>query len=185
MQEDKPTDRDEGALRKHLERFVPLTDREFSDTLTYFTTRNVKKNSILLQPGEAVHYTFWVVNGLLLSVFNDGEGKEHIMQFATENCWITDQYGFYYQQPAILRIEALEDSTLLSLSFTDREKLCEAIPKMNHFFRRKANDSFVKQQKRLLTYMTSMRRSDSISSCKSIPVFISAFRRALSLPIWV
>jgi len=26
---------------------------------------------------------------------------------------------------------------------------------MEHFFRKKANDSFVKQQKRLLTYMTS------------------------------
>ena len=143
------------VLRKHLERFVSLTDREFAEILTFFSTRSVKKDTVVLQPGDAVHHTFWVVKGLLLSVFNDGTGKEHIMQFATENCWITDQNGFYNQQPALFRLEALEDSVLLSLSYTDREHLCEVIPKMNHFFRRKANDSFVKQQKRLLTYMTN------------------------------
>jgi len=142
-------------LRKHLSRFVTLTDNEFERALAYFSTNSVKRETVLLQPGEPVHYTFWIIKGLLYSTQQDEQGREHVMQFAIENCWITDQHGFYNQAPASLRIQALEDSTVFRLSFQDRERVCEALPKMNHFFRRKANDSFVKQQKRLLTYMTS------------------------------
>jgi CRP-like cAMP-binding protein len=142
-------------LRKHLERFVSLTDDEFEQALTYFSTNSVKRETVLLQPGESVHYTFWIIKGLLYSTLQNEQGKEHVMQFAIENCWITDQQGFYNQAPASLKIQAHEDSTVFKLSFQDRERMCEALPKMNHFFRRKANDSFVKQQKRLLTYMTS------------------------------
>lgn len=155
MKEEELKTRAELALRRHLEQYVSLSDDVFADVLTYFSFREIKKNTVLLQTGEPVHYTYWVVEGLMLSMFNDGKGKEHIMQFAIENCWITDQHGFYNQASAMLRIESLEDSVLFSLSFSNREKLCEVIPSMSHFFRKKANDSFVKQQKRLLTYMTS------------------------------
>lgn len=155
MREEKLTITPETALRKHLEKYVSITDDDFAEIVNYFTLRQITKNTVLLQPGESVHHTYWVVQGLLLSTFNDGKGKEHIMQFAIENCWITDQQGFYNQTAAILRIYALEDSCVFSLSFSNREKLCETFPSMAHFFRKKANDSFVKQQKRLLTYMTS------------------------------
>ena len=145
----------EAELRSHFEKFVSLTDDEFERALAYFSHRSFQKNSVLIEPGKPVHHTYWIVKGMLMSVLNEVEGKEHAMQFAIENCWITDQNGFYNQVPATLRIQALEDSTLLALSFQDRENMCDSLPKMNHFFRRKANDSFVKQQKRLMTYMTS------------------------------
>jgi CRP-like cAMP-binding protein len=52
----------------------------------------------------------------------------------------------------------VEESEMLCLSFANREKLCADMHKMEHFFRKKANDSFAKQQKRLLTYLTSDAR---------------------------
>jgi CRP-like cAMP-binding protein len=142
-------------FRTHLAKYCILSEAEFVEALEYFSFRRIAKDTILIHAGEPVHHTYWVVRGLLFSTFSDVKGKEHITQFATENCWITDQNAFYNQTTATLRVEALEDSTVLSLSFADREKLCEAIPAIGQFFRRKANDSFVKQQKRLLTYMTS------------------------------
>jgi CRP-like cAMP-binding protein len=155
MEQDTVADQGELQLRKHLERYTRLTDQEFAEVLKWFSFHSAKKDTTLIQPGEVVRYTYWVIGGLLYSVFNDNTGKEHIIQFAIENCWITDQQGFYNQQPAIFRVQALEDSMMWRLSFSDREKLCVAIPAMGHFFRKKANDSFVKQQKRLLTYMTT------------------------------
>jgi CRP-like cAMP-binding protein len=149
------SDRGELQLRKHVEQYTRLTDNEFAEVLKWFSFQSVEKETILIQPGEPVHYTYWVVKGLLYSVFNDNAGKEHIIQFAIENCWITDQQGFYNQLPAIFRMQALENSLVWRLSFNDREKLCAAIPAMGQFFRKKANDSFVKQQKRLLTYLTT------------------------------
>ncbi len=144
-----------GNFRKHLESYITLSDVEFEKILTYFTFKKIKKNETLIREGISVVNTYWVIKGLLLSGFTSDDGKEHIIQFATENCWITDQYAFYNKGKATFNINSVEDSEVLSLSFENRERLCEDMHKMERFFRKKANDSFVKQQKRLLTYMTA------------------------------
>lgn len=145
----------EKSLKDHLEKFTRITEKEFELVLQYFRHQQLKKNEYLIKSGASVDHTYWIKKGLVISSFNDSKGKEHIMQFAIENCWITDQQAFYNQSKAIFNIVCLEDSEVLCLSYTNREKLCADIPEMNTFFRKKANDSFVKQQKRLLTYMTS------------------------------
>jgi CRP-like cAMP-binding protein len=142
-------------FRRHLEKFTALTDQDFETILSYFTGKELKRDQVLLRAGDRVAYTYWVKKGLLISTYVDEKGKEHIIQFAIENCWITDQDGFYNQTNAIFTIVCAEDSEIICLSYGNREKLCDAVPAMERFFRRKANDSFVKQQRRLLTYLTS------------------------------
>jgi CRP/FNR family cyclic AMP-dependent transcriptional regulator len=142
-------------LKKHIEPYVSLDDREFESILSFFSVKELSKGWVLVNPGEKVHYTYWVNKGLLVSSFLDDDAKEHIIQFAIEGCWITDQPAFYNQSIASFKIVTLEDSQLLCLSYNKREELCENVPKMERFFRKKANDSFIKQQKRLVTYLTS------------------------------
>lgn len=143
---------------EHLRTYVTLDDGELDKVMKSVVVKKVKKATRLLNAGDAVGYTYWVVKGLLLSTYHDDNGKEHITQFAIENCWITDQDGYYNQVPGSFSIDALEDSVLLCLSYANREKLCTEVHLMNTFFRKKANDSFVKLQKRLLTYLTSDAR---------------------------
>jgi CRP-like cAMP-binding protein len=143
------------SLRNHLEAFIKLDDQEYEKVLGYFTTKQLKKHDYLLREGEPVTNHHWVSKGLLVSSFTDTEGKEHMIQFAIENCWITDQNAFYNQSKAIFNIICLEDSEVFCLSYHNREKLCAEMHKIEHFFRKKGNDSFVKQQRRLLTFMTS------------------------------
>jgi CRP-like cAMP-binding protein len=140
---------------KHIANFSSVTEEEFDDILPYFSKITFKKGEYLIKQGEKANQTYWVSTGLVVSNYTDKKGKEHIIQFANEGCWITDQQGFYNQTVAIFDIICLEQTQLISISFEDREKLCAAFSKMEHFFRKKANDSFVKQQRRLLTYMTN------------------------------
>lgn len=140
---------------KHIAKFSSITEKEFEDIMPYFSKVIFKKGDSLVKLGEKVNNTYWVSKGLAVSNYIDNGGKEHIIQFANEGCWITDQQAFYNQTTAIFDIICLEQTELISISFDDREKLCLAIPKMEHFFRKKANDSFIKQQKRLLTYMAN------------------------------
>ncbi|PZR29800.1 MAG: Crp/Fnr family transcriptional regulator [Citrobacter freundii] len=142
-------------FKTHLDKHTTITGSEFELILSYFTEKKIGKNTVLIRSAARVPDTYWVKTGLLVSSFTDEDGRDHIIQFATENCWITDQDAFYHQKNAIFDIMAYENCELLCLNFHDREKLCAEIPAMNHFFRRKANDSFVKQQKRLLTYLTA------------------------------
>lgn len=142
-------------FRKHLESFIELSDEEFERILGYFSVKKLKKHEFLIRAGENVRHTYWTTKGLLTSNFIEPDGREHIIQFANEGCWITDQNAFYNRAKAIFNIVCIEDSELLSLSYDNRETLCSDMHKMEHFFRKKANDSFTKQQKRLLTYLTS------------------------------
>lgn len=144
-----------GNLRKHLEQFIRLTDDEFTFIASHFRTLALKRNDFLVRRGQPVPDTQFVITGITTSIYTDETGKEHIMQFARENCWVTDQDAFYNRGKAIFDIICAEDCTFLALSFDDREKLCASMHKMERFFRVKANDSFIKQQKRLLTYLTA------------------------------
>jgi CRP-like cAMP-binding protein len=143
------------VFRKHLERFVKLDEDEFAQILGFFSLKKMKKNQVLVRAGDKVRHIYWTNKGLLTSNYTDDQGKEHIIQFANENCWITDQNAFYNRADAIFDIVCREDCELLGITFEDREKLCAEVNKMANFFRKKANDSFVKQQKRLLTYLSS------------------------------
>jgi CRP-like cAMP-binding protein len=146
---------DFSIFKKHIRQFVKISDDEFEDVLKYFRIRKVKKGRVLIRAGQPVQHTHWVRSGMLVSRYADAKGKEHIIQFAFEDCWVTDQSAFYKQDKAQFTITAIEDCELLSISFDDRERLCDDIHTMNTFFRRKANESFAKQQKRLLTYLTA------------------------------
>jgi CRP-like cAMP-binding protein len=139
----------------HLGKFVELARDEFKSIEGYFVVKGIRKGQYLVRSGDAVNHTWWVKRGLVISSLTDDQGKEHIIQFANEGCWITDQNAFYNREKATFNIQVLEDSELLSLSFENREKLCHDFKRMETFFRRKANDSFTKQQKRMLTYLTS------------------------------
>jgi len=145
-------------LRKHLQNFVKLSDDEFERVLTYFKTKKIRKNRVLVRPGDKVLHTYWINKGLIISTYVDDHGKEHVIQAAVESCWITDQNAYYHKEKAMFTIVALEDSEVLTLSFDDRERLCADFHVMETFFRKKANDSFTKQQKRLLTYLSADAR---------------------------
>jgi CRP-like cAMP-binding protein len=146
------------SFRKHLEQFVKLDDQEFARALRFFSVKKIKKGQHLIRAGEKVKHTWWVKKGLLISNYNDPEGKEHVIQFAIENCWITDQNAFYKESDAIFDILCIEDAELLCINYADRENLCAEMHGIANFFRKKANDSFVKQQKRLLSYLSSDAR---------------------------
>jgi CRP-like cAMP-binding protein len=146
------------SFREHLERFVNLDDREFQKVLTFFTVRKLKRRQYLIHAGDKVKHTYWAKTGLLISNYLDPDGKVHVIQFAMENCWITDQDAFYNEADAIFDIVCMEDCELLCITREDRERLCLEVNTMANFFRKKANDSFVKQQKRLLSYLSSDAR---------------------------
>src|SRR5258708_21745217 len=111
------------TFKNHLERFISITDDDFEAVLHYFTLKKLKKHQVLIRAGDPVQHTYWTKKGLLTSTFTDADGKEHIIQFANENCWITDQNAFYNQTKATFTIVSVEDTELLSLSYENREKL--------------------------------------------------------------
>ena len=142
-------------LRKHFEKITPLTDQEFDYIFSHFTTKKLKKHQFLIQEGDSVENDYFVVNGLLKAYFVNDEGKEHIMQFACEDWWISDYQAYFNQTKATLYVVCLEDVEILCLSLHNREEICADLHKIEHFFRCKSNAGYVALQCRILSLLNN------------------------------
>ena len=75
----------------------------------------------------------YVKSGLLKCGMIDDSGKEQILQFATEDWWISDYTAFYKHQPARLAVDCIDDSEVYSITYTQMNEVCRRIPKAEHF----------------------------------------------------
>jgi CRP-like cAMP-binding protein len=106
-----------------------------------------------VQSGNIVKDDHFVINGLLKAYYTNDEGKEHILQFAMENWWVTDYQAYFKKINATINIDCLEDCEVLSLSIQNRDKLCADLQKIEHFFRVKSNFGYVALQRRILSLL--------------------------------
>ena len=146
-------------LRQHFEELISLTDEEFAYIASYFTHYSFKKDDFLLHEDKVVTHEYWVLRGLLKTYLLDANGKEHIVQFAMENWWVTDYQAFFGKRKATLNICCLEDTEILAITYTDKEKLCAELPQFNTFHRPKCNMGYAAQQRRILSLLSDDART--------------------------
>jgi CRP/FNR family transcriptional regulator len=95
-------------LRKHIEEIIPISDEEFESIKQFFTIRKVLKNQYLIQQGDDAKYEYIIMSGIFRVFYLDEEGKEHIVQFATENWWTSDYIAYFNQKQANMYVVCME-----------------------------------------------------------------------------
>lgn len=154
------------TIRPIIEQFnkhLPFTDEEIRLMETRTMMRNIKRRQMILQEGLICkHYSF-VVKGCFRMYGVDENGKEHNIQFAAENDWITDVGSFYSDKPSKLYIEAIEPSVILQIEKLDLYFLFISIPKLTRIFKVIIEDKFVELQNRVLQNISSTAQQRYIS----------------------
>ncbi|WP_109830626.1 Crp/Fnr family transcriptional regulator [Reichenbachiella versicolor] len=151
-------------LKIHIDEIVPLTDEEFEYVLTHFSTVKKRKYQFVVQEGEKIDKEFWVIKGCLKAYFFDDNGKEHILQFAMENWWVTDYDAFTNIEKAKISVDCLEDCELLYITHENREKLSKEMHKMERFWSKKTKAGYIALQNRILSLLknTAQERYDEL-----------------------
>lgn len=108
-------------------------DEEYLTTLLH--AEKVKRNQVLLEAGDVNSKVIFVTSGCLRSYVNDESGAEHILQFVPSGSWMVDMLSFITQEPAILNIDAIEDSEIIYLLKSDFDTLHLQIPRFERFGR--------------------------------------------------
>jgi CRP-like cAMP-binding protein len=133
-----------------FKKFFPLTSEEKNALLLKFTQRSIKRRGFVLQQGDICkHFTF-VVSGCFKLFAVDKGGKEHNLQFAPENDWITDLASFYEEKPSCVYIEATEPSTILQITHEDLLELYINYHKFDRNFRIIIEKKYMALQDRVL-----------------------------------
>ncbi|MBL0740932.1 Crp/Fnr family transcriptional regulator [Chryseolinea lacunae] len=166
-------------FRAHIEKIVSLTDDEFDIVMEHFVHKKLKRHQYAVQQGEFVDHEYFVVKGLLKSFFANADGKEHIIQFALEDWWISDYQAFVNQARATFNIDCLEESDLLSLSFGNKKKLCDKVHKMEHFFRVKTMSGYIALQQRVLSLMNDNAQTRHAHLLEHYPALFQRVPKAL------
>ncbi|MCT3897476.1 Crp/Fnr family transcriptional regulator [Elizabethkingia meningoseptica] len=169
------------ALRNHIEEIVDMSDQEFEYISSHFHYKKLKKKQFLIEAGQQKVNKYFVLSGILKSYYIDKSDREHILQFAEPDWWITDYSAFFNNQESTIYIDCITDCELLYISNEDLEKLSAEFHKMEHFFRVKSNAGYVASQKRILAMLnlTSIERFNHFISLypslfQSLPKYLIA-----------
>jgi CRP/FNR family transcriptional regulator, anaerobic regulatory protein len=145
-------------LIAYFDNMIPLNDEEKELVKSKFQSRLYRKRQYILQEGDVCKVFNFVVSGCLRLYNVNDAGTIHIIQFATENWWISDLGSFYSMKPSDLNIEAIEDTTVLQIKHGDLLDLYLKAPKFDRIFRVLVENSLVKMQERLLQNLGSDAR---------------------------
>jgi CRP-like cAMP-binding protein len=146
-------------LKEHISKTAKLTDEEFDYFFSHFKEESFKKGQVIIAEGDKVEREYFVLTGFLKAFFINDEAKMFILQFSMPTWWTSDYSALYNKTRATINIDCITDATILSISNTDREKLCNTLHEAEHFFRWRTNRGYIAVQKRLLSLMNSDARS--------------------------
>lgn len=114
----------------------------------------LKKGDILLAPNAFVDSQYYITSGCLRSYFVKKSGKEHTVQFAIKDWWISDYTAYFTSEKSILSIECIQDATIHEISKENMEALYISFPELETFFRKKLENAFASFQRRILGYLS-------------------------------
>ena len=147
MQEGNST---KDLLFAHFNSSFILNDKEKEEVDLHFSERKIKRRGFILQDGDICRHFTFVVSGCFKMYVVDPNGKEHNLEFAAENSWITDLNSFYAEQPGGVYIEAIEPSVILQIKRPDLIYLYSNYMKFNSSFRIIIERKYIELQKRVL-----------------------------------
>lgn len=156
-------------ILKNVSRHIALDSKETDFFVSLLEPKRLNRKGVYLKAGTICRYSAFVVDGALKSFTVDKEGKEHILSFAMADWWIADMYSYISRQPAILTIEAIADSDVLLLSYENQQRLYQAVPKFERFFRILVENSLVASQQRLIDNLSSSAEERYLRFIKKYP----------------
>ncbi|MGY8922081.1 MAG: Crp/Fnr family transcriptional regulator [Flavobacteriales bacterium] len=122
----------------------------------------VSKGDVLIGQGQAVKNTYFVKEGCIRSYCIDKNGKEHTLQFAIKNWWISDFIAIYTNELSTLTIECITDSNIIEFNAKKLDGIYSIFPEFEAFQRKNLERHVVSLHKRILNQLqlTAAERYD-------------------------
>jgi len=113
----------------------------------------VPKGETLIRQGQAVSKIYFVTDGCLRSYCTDKNGKEHTLQFAIRNWWISDYIALHDKELATLTIESIKESTVIEFKTKELNEIHTRFPEFDTFQRHLLERHVVSLYKRILNQL--------------------------------
>jgi CRP-like cAMP-binding protein len=142
------------SILQNITKHTSFDDEEKNYITSLLTFKKVKRKTLVQTEGELCRYINYVQSGILRAYYLDKNGKESTIMFAVSDWWVTDMYCFAHQKPAMMYIEALEDSVLIQLTKENLDKLYDQVPKFERVFRILMQNAYIREQLRMIANLS-------------------------------
>lgn len=147
----------------------PLTEEDIDQLRSKFKERRIKRRQFILHEGEVCRHYTYVSEGCFKLYKIDQSGKEHNLQFAIENEWISDLGSLYSETPSEVYIEAIEESVILQVETKDLVYLYTNFPNIDRNFRVVIENTFIDLQKRMFQNISATAEERYLHFLKTRP----------------
>lgn len=110
-------------FKEFLINIAPITDKEFADTISFFTEQNLQKGDFFVKQDKVCQHIAFVVKGTLRTFYINNKAEETTSCFCIENNFTTSYKSFILQHPSNLSIQAIEDTQLLAIDYNNLQNL--------------------------------------------------------------
>lgn len=135
-------------LSEVLRNYYDIPDQELEKINRLFYPCKLKKGEFFVRSGFMADSIGFVVSGLLRYYYTDRNGVEYTKAFAAENDFAVAYASMLLKQPSAFSIEALENTVLLCIKYSDWEKLLESVPCWNIVARKVVEKVYIMKQLR-------------------------------------
>ena len=153
----------------YLKEKASLTDEQLEEVRAVTINKRLRKRQYLLQEGDVCHHNCFLAKGCLRLYRVGEDGVEHILRFAVENWWISDQESYNNGIPSKNNIDALEDSELLLIEKNDFNRIVSSFPNFRTFKDALKARSYDVSQNRIMSNISDTAEEKYINFIASYP----------------
>lgn len=148
--------------------FIKLSESDLVIIKQLFHRREFKKNDYFLKEGQISTQIGFVQKGLFRYYINQ-EGEEKTFYFGSEGCFITDYESFVPQTASLQNIQALEDSIVFTISFSDLQQFYSNVENGERFGRLALQHEIIDVVKKLKSFYKESIKQRYESFIKKYP----------------
>ncbi|MDJ1503636.1 Crp/Fnr family transcriptional regulator [Xanthocytophaga agilis] len=129
-------------LLKTIQQYIPLSLEDEAIISTLFRKQKLRKGEHLLEAGHVCKNIFFIDQGLV-RYYASIDGEEKTVYFNKEGEFVCDYASFLPQQPSLTNIQALEASTIYTISHANMEVFYAQVKQGERFGRLAIGEVYV------------------------------------------
>ncbi len=135
------------TLAKILTEKIGLTDEQFGQLVQIFRKENLNKRDFMIQAGQTCSFIGFVERGIIRSyILKDGE--EFNVDFSIPGSFVSSYTSFLAQTPTKGYIQALSDTIVYTISYSDYTNLLNSNPEFFKLVKHISDMLFLKKCRR-------------------------------------
>lgn len=127
------------TLRKHTN----LSERKINTVVAAYQPFATKRNQVLLRKGDIANHLYFVEKGCLRVFITDESGNEFTRFLIEEGMDGTAFPSFIQRKPSSASIQCIGQCEVLRITYAEREKLYNAVPEMEKYYRKTIELAYV------------------------------------------